>query len=532
MFQGMSQAFKQFLIVFQSLTLPKKVGVLAALALVIAGFAGLIILSGQEDYKTLYSGLDESDAALVVGKLQELKVPYRLSANGSTIQVPVNSLLDTRLSLAAEGVPRGGGIGYEVFDQTKMGVTEFVQRINYQRAIQGELARTINQFKEVVSSRVHIVTPKDSLFVDQQKQPTAAIVLQLKDGRSLSATQVQAIVNLVSGSIEGLEGDQVSVVDTSGRVLYDKKDENQLAGLSQTQTEYKRKYESDQVVKIQARLDKVVGPGKSMAKVSADLDFDQEQRVEEEYNPDVTVIRSSQSTEEEQQGQAIRPTGSPDDQFKVTAQAGSQGGANSSYTRANETLNYEINKINRQVTKAAGEVKRLSIAVIIDGKYEKVPGQGNAPPTQKYIPRTKEELAGFVSLIKSAVGYDETRGDSLEVSSMPFVETEAVTTPPLSFMDRALDFLSRHGRTILVVVLGLLFFFLVVRPMIKWSGRELQEAMVDTKKLAAPEEGETSELEDLRHKGGPRERAALLAEKEPEMSIDVIRSWLHESVES
>ena len=379
MFQGIAQAFKQFLIVFQSLTLPKKIGVLAALSLVVIGFAGLIILSGQEEYKTLYSNLSETDAALVVGKLQEQKIPYKLAANGSTIQVPAGNLLDTRLSLAAEGVPKGGGIGYEVFDETKMGATEFVQRINYQRAIQGELARTINQFKEVVSSRIHIVTPKETLFIDQQKQPTAAVVLQLKEGRSLSSSQVQAIVNLVSGSVEGLEADKVSVVDTSGRVLYDKRDENQLAGLSQTQTDYKRKYESDLVSKIQALLDRVVGPGKSLAKVSAELDFDQEQRVEEEYDPDGSVVRSSQSSEEEQLGQAVRPVGSPDDQFKVTAQAGGQGGSSSSFTRANETLNYEINKINRQIMKASGGVERISVAVIIDGKYEEVPGQGDAP---------------------------------------------------------------------------------------------------------------------------------------------------------
>ena len=528
MFQGIAQALKQFLVVFQSLTTAKKVGVLAALAMVIIGFAGLIMLSGQEDYKTLYSNLSEADAAMVVGKLQEMKIPYKLAANGTTIQVPAGSLLDTRLSMASEGVPKGGGIGYEVFDETKMGATEFVQRINYQRAIQGELARTINQFKEVVSSRVHIVTPKESLFVDQQKQPTAAVVLQLRQGSNLSSTQVQAIVNLVSGSVEGLEPDKVSVVDTSGRVLYDKKDENQLAGLSQTQIDYKLKFEANLVSKIQTLLDRVVGPGKSLAKVSADLDFDQEQRVEEEYDPDVSVVRSSQSTEEEQLGQANRPTGSPDDQFKVTAQASGQGGGSSSYTRANETLNYEINRVNRQVRKAAGDIDRLSVAVIIDGKYEEVPGQGDAPPTKKYVPRTEEELARFASLIRSAVGYNETRGDVLEVSSMPFEEPQVVVEAPLSFMDRGLDFLSRHGRTILMVVLGLLFFFLVVRPMLKWSGRELKEAMVETKKLEAPEGGTAGELEDLRRKGGARERAALLAAKETDMSIDVIRSWLHE----
>ena len=529
MFQGIIQAFKQFLVVFQSLTLPKKIGVVAALALVVVGFAGLIILSGQEQYKTLYSNLSEADAALVVSKLQEQKIPYKLSANGSSIQVPENSLLDTRLTMAAEGVPKGGGIGYEVFDETKMGATEFVQRINYQRAIQGELSRTINQFKEILSSRVHIVTPKETLFIDQQKHPTAAVVLQLKEGRNLTSSQVQAIVNLVSGSVEGLEPDRVSVVDTAGRVLYDKKDENQLAGLSQTQTDYKRKLESDLVSKIQTLLDKVVGPGKSLAKVSADVDFDQEQQVVEEYNPDVTAIRSSQSSEEDQQGQAIRPAGSPDDQFKVTAQAGGQGGTSSSFTRTNETLNYEINKVNRQIMKASGGVERLSVAVIIDGKYEEVPAQVGAEPTRKYVPRSEEELARFATLIKSAVGYNETRGDVLEVSSMPFEEPARIVEPPLSLVDRTLQFLSKNARTILVVVLALLFFFMVVRPMIKWSGRELKEALVETKKLEAPEGEERAELEDLRRKGGTRERAELLAEREPDLSIEVIRSWLHES---
>jgi flagellar M-ring protein FliF len=528
MFEGIAKGSKQFWLVYQGLPGVKKFGVAAALAVVVAGFAAILFLTGQPDFQVLYTNLTQTDAAQVVDKLQEKKIPYKLADQGRTVMVPAEQLFETRLSLAGEGLPKGGGVGFEVFDKSQMGATEFVQRINFQRAIQGELARTINQFKEVAYSRVHLVTPKESLFIEEQKHPTAAVVLQLEEGADLNPTQVQAIVNLVSGSVEGLEKDRVSVVDTTGRVLFDQKDQTQLAGLTQTQVDHKQRVEAGLVAKIQSLLDRVVGAGRSIAKVSAEIDFDQEKRVEEEYDPDVSVVRSSQSSEEEQEGQASRPTGSPDDQFKVTPQAGGTGGGSSNYTRTNETVNYEINRINRQVVKAFGGIERLSVAVILDGRYEEKPGADGGEAVRTYVPRSEEELARFASLIKSAVGYSETRGDVVEVSTMPFEAPAAIQEAAPGILDRILTFLRLHGRTLLVILLAGLFFLLVVRPMLKWTGRELKEVVLETTKLPGPEDPLAGELEDLRGKLGPREKAAYLAEKEPEMAIGLVRAWLHE----
>jgi flagellar M-ring protein FliF len=510
--ENLTKGGKQFWEVYKGLPRPKQIGIAGSLAVVILGFAALLLFTGKTEYQVLFSNLNQTDAAQVVDKLKEQKIPYQLGQNGAAILIPVEKLYETRLALAGQGLPKGGGVGFEVFDETRMGATEFVQRINYQRAIQGELSRTINEFKEVVSSRVHIVTPKESLFVEEQKKPSASVVLQLKEGASLQPTQVQAIVNLVAASVEGLEAERVSVVDTTGRVLYDKKDQSDLAGLTQTQAEHKRKVESELVGKVQSLMDRVVGPGRAVAKVSAELDFDREQRVEEQYDPDVTVLRSSQSNEENQEGQGLRAVGSPDDQFKITAGQTGSAGEKSSYNRTNETLNYEINKVSRQVVKAAGQIKRLSVAVVIDGKYEEKPGEGGKP-TRTFVPRSEQDLARFATLIRSAVGYNEKRGDTIEVATMPFEPAAPVEAAP-TWLDYLQTYGRLYGRTALVVLLGVLFFLLVVRPMVKWSGQQIRETMVEARKLPTPEEQMAGELEDLRRKMGPREKAAMLVEKE------------------
>jgi len=533
MLQSISTALGQFAAVFKRLSPAKQVGVAAALLVVIGGFVALMILAGRPEFKVLFSNLSQQDAAEVVEKLKELRVPYQLAANGTAVTVPADKLYDTRLALAGEGLPKGGGVGFEIFDETKIGATEFMQRINYQRALQGELARTINQFDEVVSSRVHIVVPQDSLFIEQAKQPSAAVVLQLKGSARLNPAKVQAVVNLVAGAVEGLEAGNVTVVDTAGRVLYDKKDESRVAGLTEAQSDHQRQVETTLAEKVQSLLDRVVGAGRSIAKVSAVIDFSQHKEVQESYDPDSAVIRSSQATEENQVGQGTKAQGSPDEQFKVTGQTGAGGGGErNQYTRTSETINYEINKINRQVVKQPGDLKRLSVAVLIDGRYEEKTGP-DGKPARTYQARSPEELAQFAALIRSAVGFDEKRGDVVQVSSMAFEAAPLVGPEKRGIVEILLDYASRYARTAVVVILAFLFFLMIVRPMVRWSGRELKEALVEAKKLPAPGGEEAiGELEDLRRKMGPKDKAAWLAQREPDLAVEVVRSWLHESAPS
>lgn len=528
MFEAIARVFSQFGNVFKELSRPKQIGVIGVLLLVVGGFLSIFLVSGSAQYDVLYANLDEKDAAQIVEKLKELRVPYRLAGQGKVITVPPEMVYDARLSLAAEGLPRGGGVGFEIFNEAKIGATEFMQRINYQRALQGELTRTINQFDEVRSSRVHIVVPEETLFISQQRPPTAAVVLDLADGAQLNKSQIRSVVNLVSGAVEGLTQENVTVVDTTGRVLYDKTDESLEVGLSQTQLEAKRKVEADLAAKIQTMMDRVIGPGKTIARVSADVNFNREQLTEEEYDPDSPTIRSSQTTEENQVGSGPKAGGSPDEQFKITAPTTVQGAGQEKYnfSRTNETINYEINKINRKIIKSTGEIQRLSVAVILDGKY--TVGQGaDGNPTRTFTPRTDQEMARFTTLIRSAVGFSQARGDVIEVSSMAF-ETMAPTLVATGMVDRALAIGKSYGTTIVTVLLIILFFLFVVRPMLRWSGRELKEVVVEAEKLPTPEEELAGELEDLRKKAGAREKALAMVGKEPDLALAVIRSWLHE----
>lgn len=530
MFENIALSIRQFGAVLKDLSAGKKVAVVGVVALVIASFIALLAITGRADYQVLYSGLTPEDAGQVVEKLKEMRVEYKLDAGGTTVMVPRDNLYETRLALAGMGVPSGGGIGMEIFNENKIGATEFVQRINYQRALQGELSRTISQFRQVKSARVHIVTPRDSLFVEEQKPTTAAVVLTLKGSQTLSQSEVQGIVNLVSGAVEGLKPENVTVVDTSGKVLYDRSEEGQATGLTDSQIEYQRAVETGLANKIQALLAGVVGPNKSVAKVSAKIDFNREQLVEEKYDPDGAVVRSSQSTEENSEGQSLRPTGSPDEQFKITAGVNANRGSQSKFNRSSETLNYEINKTNRQVVKSPGEIDRLSVAVLIDGRYQtQTNAQGQ--PTKTFVPRTDEEIQRLTALIRSAVGYNETRGDVIQVTSMAFEGVpEAVEYKP-TIMEQVMTYARAYGQTALGVVLALLFILFVLRPMLRWSGRELKEALVERPKLPTPEELEAAQLEDLRvEKAGPRERAGKMIDQNPDLAMEVIRTWINQGM--
>jgi flagellar M-ring protein FliF len=263
----------------------------------VAAFGSLIYWNSTPDYQILFSNLAQEDAGEMVAKLKEKKIPFQLSPSGTSISVPKEAVYDVRLALTAEGLPKGGGVGFEVFDRTSLGVTDFVQKLNYQRAMQGELARTIKQIKEVEQARVHIVTPKESLFVEEQKKPTASVFLKTRAGMTLSASQVEGIVHLVASAIEGLEPNHITVVDTSGRILSKRNDSSIIGQMTTNQLEYQRNLEEGYKRKIQGMLEEVLGLNKAIARVSADLDFQQIDITEERFDPN-GVLRSEQKNTE------------------------------------------------------------------------------------------------------------------------------------------------------------------------------------------------------------------------------------------
>jgi flagellar M-ring protein FliF len=278
----------------KTLTLTQKISYLGAVIIFAGALGFLFYLNNRIDYVPLYTGLSQSDMGEIVQTLKAKKIAFRVT--DSSIDVAREHLYETRLSLASEGIPRGSGMGFEIFDQQKLGSTEFVQKINYQRALQGELGRTINRMGEVLESRVHLVLPEDSLFKEDRKPPSAAVVLKMRPGVRMAEKELQGIIHLVAAAVRGLDEDRITIMSTDGQVLYKKNKEEGSSQLTNTQIERKQRMEEDMRQNVQSMLEQVLGPGRVLARISLELDLDQIQIAEETYNPDSSVVRSQQRT--------------------------------------------------------------------------------------------------------------------------------------------------------------------------------------------------------------------------------------------
>ncbi|HQL00193.1 MAG TPA: flagellar basal-body MS-ring/collar protein FliF, partial [Smithellaceae bacterium] len=283
---------------FDALSSGRKASIVMVLFATLGVIALLIYLTLQVEYRVLFSNLSAEDAASIVEKLNDRKIPYQLTAGGTTVSVPEGQVNQLRLELAASGLPQGGGVGFEIFDQKTLGATEFEQQLNYRRALQGELARTINGLDEIQSSRVHIALPKESLFLDQQKKPTASVTIKLKSGKALRPAQIEGIVHLVASSIEGMNPADVMVVDSRGNILSAKQNDTRLSKLTAQQMDYQRNMEKELAARIQSMLENVVGQGRAVVRVTADLDFRIMEKTEETYDPEAQVVRSQQRNSE------------------------------------------------------------------------------------------------------------------------------------------------------------------------------------------------------------------------------------------
>jgi len=384
----------------------QRILIIAAAAAVMISLILLVLWASKPQYAPLFSRLDPQDAGAIVEKLDEMKIPYQLQDNGSTIVVPSSVVHKTRLELANSGFPKNGVVGFELFDQTKFGSTEFEQKISYIRALNGELSRTIIQVGGVESARVQIVVPESKLYVDEQQDATASVLLKLKPATKLEPEQVRGIVHLVASSVEGLKPENVTVVDTSGEILStdieDEKNPNKLTG---NQLEVQKNFEKETEKSIQTMLEKILGPGKAVTRVTAELDFDHREIQSETYTPVIDgegIIRSRQQSNESYEGSGSGPQGVPGTTSNIPQyQAATQGG-NSQYNRKEVTENYEINKTAEHRTVASGSVKKLSVAVVVDAKLSAV--QRNS----------------LQQAIATAVGLDFDRGDKVTVETFSF----------------------------------------------------------------------------------------------------------------
>ncbi len=510
-------------------------------AVITVALVSLLWMSGASEQQVLYTHLNLEDAAAITGKLKEMNVPYSLKGDGTTILVPASMVYETRLRLASQGLPQGGGAGFELFDQRMFGMTEFVQKLNYRRALQGELARTIAELGAVQHARVHIVLPEKSLFLEQQEKPTASVVLKLLAGRRLSADQIRGIAHLVSSSVEGLDPGDVTIVDTNGNIL--SRDEENTAFLSRTEAQlaYQQNLEHGLERRVQSLLERAIGKGKVLVRVSAQLDFQHIERTEERFDADNPAIRSEQRSQEKGTGSGLWAIGVPGTRsnVNVTEEPAQQTPPSASSSRQTETINYELSKMVSKVVAPSGEIKQLSVAVLVDGTYK--PGEQEGEQT--YVPRTAEELAKYRDIVMSAVGFNDARGDRVEVANVPFeaqVDLEAIEMARQA--QRA--FWLNIGRYAAYVLVGLLFFLFVGRPLVQWiTGgdqlavegelpRTVQELEADMGVSGMLPEGEgEAEHHDLLKIGKPsghelRTQMAEFVRSEPERAVEVLRIWL------
>lgn len=510
----------------------------------------ILVLHNQTDYAVLFTNLSQDDAAAIVAKLREKKVPYRLDAGGATIQVPRSQVYETRLVMASEGMPRGGGVGFEIFDRQNLGATDFVQRLNYQRALQGELARTIIGIPEIVEARVHIVTPKESLFIEDQQKATASVAVKLRQGRTLNRTQIDGVVHLVASAVPGLHPGQVTVLDLDGRILSRPQDDLSPEGLSSGQLALQRQVEESYERKVQSFFDNLVGPRKTLVRVAADLDFQKIEVKEEIFTPNRELVRSEQKSTE-RSTRTSEGFGNPEARFDLnqgtisppppgkgppplTPSAPPKPPAASGSERQSELRNYEINRVLRQVVDQPGKIKRLSIAVVVDGLY-----QGK---NQTFAPRPPEEMRQFANLAKKALGFNSERGDQFEISCAPLASLPPegmMATSALPGWQEGLSSTVKIGLVVLVI-LGALMFLLkrkplrdrptllegppgMVLPPVREAGAALPSAAPAP--LDLPNEKPHVTLPDA---VAGQEKVMQLINAYPDRAVEVLRLWLHE----
>jgi flagellar M-ring protein FliF len=520
----MNQAFSQLLMLLKSMPTSRKIGMLAVVVLLISGFAVLFLLANRVDYQVLFNNVSPQDAGAIIEELKNKNVPYRIEGNGTLIMVPAEDVHTLRLSLATKGYPKEGSVGFEIFDKTDFKTTRFVQELNYRRALQGELARTIGRFKEVNSAKVFIVLPKESLFVEAEKSPSASIQLDLKS--ILPPDKLAGIIHLVASAIEGLDPEQVTVVDTRGRVIF--KGGGSAASsnlLSSMQLDYKGKIEADIRNNVQSMLEGIVGAGKAIVRVNAQIDFNKITLNEEEYDPSSTVVRSKRDIQESSQ------SGSKSDGVETTIineRAGvipSENSTQSGKTKKDVVTNYEINKITRAIYKPAGTVTRLSVAAVIDGSYT-VETAEDGTEQRTYVPRTAQELAQFEAIVKSAMGYSEDREDQISVSSIPFSDSTSFEDQTEASKFDILGMLNSSKQMLINIFLMILVFFLLIRPMMKSLKKMASEPVFENQQLQPA--GESPQQIPAKDTIGQRERVLEMSKSNPEKTEQLIKSWIGE----
>lgn len=452
------------------------------------GFAGLVLALGvvfsagrsSQDYRVLFANVNEGDGAAIITALQQMNVPYQFTEGGGAITVPQALVYETRLKLAGQGLPKAGNVGFELLENQKFGTSQFVERVNYLRGLEGELARSISSLGQVKSARVHLAVPKPSAFVREQERPTASVILTLHPGRMLDGPQIAAIARLVSSAVPGMRVQEVSIMDTEGGILGNSAMRQE--GLDASQLKYTAELEAALNRRVAAILEPLAGKDGFRAQVSVDLDFDERERTSETFGknaPPNQSIRSQLSIESSggKSGSGGVPgslTNQPQESAKAPISSEAKGdnlrapgsvetGASSSdesNSRNEKTVNYEVDRAIERIKSSKGQLRRVSAAVVLDYKYEK----GAKANAARSVPYTPQEIQQINALVKDAIGFVQRRGDTVSVANLPFSEEPVAIEDTSKLTPDLLSQLIRYG----AIALGLLFaYFAIARPLMR-----------------------------------------------------------------
>ncbi|UCD77014.1 MAG: flagellar M-ring protein FliF [Desulfobacterales bacterium] len=529
------QILSQLKATFTNLSRGKQITLATLFLGSLAGFIFLMSWSGKSEFQPVFAQLDPEDAGIILTRLKEQKIEYRLASNGTTILIPQEHIYEIRMQMASEGLPRGSGIGFEIFNDTKLGMTEFAQNVNYQRALQGELSRTINRIGEIESSRVHIVLPEKSLFVEEEEPATASVVLKLRPGKWLNQSQINGIVHLVSSSVARLKPENVTVVDQSGKLLAGVEDDASFGNLSSDQLEYQTRVEKNLENRVRTMLESALGEDKAIVRLSCSFDFKSQEKTEELYLPNNQVVRSEQAINESSTNPELTPQGIPGVRSNIPGDA-TAGEAIRSTTRASifekkdRTVNYEIGKVISHTKEPVGKVTRVSIAVLVDGTYERVEKE-EGRFEWKYIARSAEEMQKFENIVKRAVNFNASRGDELEIVNIPFETTllSLNADPPVE--DKWLNLLKKYqpymkyGFLSLFLILSFLFF---VRPLVRWLTEYSFGDLEMFKQLPRTVGELEGDFDQTARRLTFRDQASKLIARDSEASMGVMKDWIKE----
>ena len=453
---------KNLIEVLMAWPLTKKLVLAAVTCISIAIFAIIILQARTANFQLLYANLSPKDAGSVVSWLKGERIDYKLKNNGKNIWIPAEQLYETRLNLASSGLPSGGGVGFEVFDKQSFALTDFVQKVNYTRALQGELARTITSLDPVEATRVHLALPEKRLFKNQQKKPTASIIVTLNKGKGLEKGQVQGIIHLVSGSVEGLSPEEVTIIDSYGKVLEGLKQSNDSQVMSVDMLVFQQQIERRLEKRAQELLDKTMGNGQAMVRITANLDFAKVEKTEEIFDAEEPVIRSQQVQEESSGSKTMG--GIPGVQSNLQGNDGGQSNATPAASKSSRTTNYEISKTVSKTINPVGAIESLSVSVLLADKIIPAKDEESQPTTET---RNEEELKSVETMVASALGLDKERGDNINVTSMPFMVSQDDLLLAEAMPENLLYEYLPLVKIGLLSFGALLFYFLLIRPIIK-----------------------------------------------------------------